>query len=115
MRLHRFYIPELVGNRIELAVNSSELVNQLRHVLRLKVGDEAILFDGSGSDYTATIAGFVGNDSVAFNIRGSSRSRFMPPRKVYLYAAVIKKDNFEFIVEKATELGVTDIIPVIAD
>jgi len=39
----------------------------------------------------------------------------MPTRKTYLFAAVIKKDNFEFIVEKATELGVTDIIPIIAD
>ncbi|MBP6858924.1 MAG: RNA methyltransferase, partial [Candidatus Pacebacteria bacterium] len=40
---------------------------------------------------------------------------FMPSRKVYLYAAMVKKDTFEWIAEKATELGVTHIIPVMAE
>ena len=115
MRLHRFYTPEPVGSRTELSIRSSDLVGQLRRVLRLKIGEEAVIFDGSGSDYKAAIAQFVGADRVVFDVRGSSRSRFMPSRKVYLCAAVVKKDNFEFIVEKATELGVTDIIPVIAE
>ena len=115
MRLHRFYIHELIGNRKELTVNSPELVNQLRHVLRLKIGEEAILFDGSGSDHLVAIKRFVGTDQAVFDVSSSSRSRFMPPRKTYLFAAVVKKDNFEFIVEKATELGVTDIIPIIAE
>jgi len=115
MRLHRFYIPELIGNQIEITIHSSELVNQLRHVLRLKACEEAILFDGSGSDYLVAINRFVETDQAVFDVRESMRSRFMPSRKTYLFAAVIKKDNFEFIVEKATELGVTDIIPVIAE
>lgn len=115
MRLHRFHISELIGNQIELTIHSPELMNQLRHVLRLKAGDEITIFDGSGSDFNAAIARFIGTDKVVLDIRSSSRSRFMSPRKVYLCASVIKKDNFEFIVEKATELGVTDIIPVIAE
>jgi 16S rRNA (uracil1498-N3)-methyltransferase len=39
----------------------------------------------------------------------------MPTKRVVLYQAVVKKDNFEWIVEKATELGVTDIVPVITE
>ncbi len=39
----------------------------------------------------------------------------MPARDIYLCAAVVKKDTFEWIVEKATELGVTHIIPVMAE
>ena len=39
----------------------------------------------------------------------------MPIRTIYLCAAVVKKDTFEWIVEKATELGVTDIIPIAAE
>jgi len=115
MRLHRFFIPELVGNRTELIIRSSDLVGQLRRVLRLKIGEEAVIFDGSGSDYTAAIAQYVGADCVVFDVRGAARSRYMPSRKIYLCAALVKKDNFEFIVEKATELGVTDIIPVLAE
>ena len=115
MRLHRFYIPEPVGSRTELIIRSSALVNQLRRVLRLKTGEEVVIFDGSGSDYTVAIAHFDGADGVVFDVRGSARSRYMPARKICLCAAVVKKDSFELIVEKATELGVTDIVPVIAE
>jgi 16S rRNA (uracil1498-N3)-methyltransferase len=115
MRLHRFFSPEPVGSRTELIIRSSELVNQLRRVFRLKIGEEVVIFDGSGSDYEFAIARYDGADRVVLEHRSSSRSRYMPPRKVFLSAALVKKDNFEFIVEKATELGVTDIIPVLAE
>ncbi len=39
----------------------------------------------------------------------------MPTRKIRLFTALVKKDNFETIAEKATELGVTDVIPVLAE
>ena len=40
---------------------------------------------------------------------------FVPEREVILYMALIKKDNFEIVLEKATELGVSRIVPVQAD
>ena len=81
----------------------------------MKEGDEAVLFDGSGSDHKAVIVNFFDDDGVVFRLGETFPSRFMPARKIYLCAAVVKKDNFELIVEKATELGVTDIIPVLAE
>jgi 16S rRNA (uracil1498-N3)-methyltransferase len=39
----------------------------------------------------------------------------MPSRKIFLFQSIIKKDKFEWVVEKATELGVTDIVPVLAE
>ncbi|MDE1975115.1 MAG: 16S rRNA (uracil(1498)-N(3))-methyltransferase [Patescibacteria group bacterium] len=115
MRLHRFFTPEPIGNRSELTIESRELVDQLRRVFRLKAGDEIVLFDGSGSDYKGAIARFDGADRVVLEHLTPSPSRYMPIRQVSLYTAVVKKDNFETIVEKATELGVTDIVPVLAD
>jgi len=115
MRLHRFFCPEPVGSRSELTFRSNELVDQLRRVLHIKIGEDVIIFDGSGSDYRCAVARFDGADRVVLDVRETSRSRYMPMRKLFLYGAVVKKDNFEFIVEKATELGVTDIIPVIAE
>ncbi len=115
MRLHRFFCPEPVGNRTELSIRSSALVNQLRRVFRLKIGEEIVIFDGSGSDYKAAIARFDGADCVVLEHLSSSPSRYMPKQKIYLAAALIKKDHFELVAEKATELGVTDIVPIMAE
>ena len=42
-------------------------------------------------------------------------SRFTPAREIWLCAALVKKDNFEWIAEKATELGVTRIVPIVSE
>ena len=114
MRLHRFYISDPIGLQTEVTIHSAELVNQIRRVFRLKAGDSVIVFDGSGSDYECRIADF-GKESITLDVGSSSRSRFVPEREVILCAAIVKKDTFEWIVEKATELGVTKIIPIMAE
>jgi len=115
MRLHRFYVFVNIAGQREHTIISAELNHQLRHVFRLGIGDRVVLFDGSGFDHTCTIASFVGDYGVIFDVGERTSSRYMPNRKVWLFMTVVKKDNFEFIVEKATELGVTDIVPVIAE
>ena len=114
MRLHRFYISEIVASKTEIILESSDQVNQIRKVFRLKKGDLLIIFDGSGSDYTCGIEDFR-DETIVLGVREASKSRFMPARAIVLYAALVKKDTFEWIVEKATELGVTKIIPIIAE
>jgi 16S rRNA (uracil1498-N3)-methyltransferase len=114
MRLHRFYIDETVGSKTELILDDADVVHQIRKVFRLKVGDVLIAFDGSGSDYTCGIEDFR-DGTIVMGVRGAAKSRYMPKREVYLYAAIVKKDTFEWIAEKATELGVSKVIPVIAE
>lgn len=117
MRLHRFYVTESIGSKKEIAIHSDELANQLSRVFRLKTGDRVVLFDGSGADFECTITDFGKSDqkAVTFSVEKKSESRSMPTRDICLYAAIVKKDTFEWIVEKATELGVTKIIPVMAE
>ncbi len=114
MRLHRFYISEPISARAEVIVVDADLVHQIRNVFRLKNGDSVILFDGSGSDYTCRIEGG-DKHSITFIVIESSRSRYIPTQHVVLCAAVVKKDTFEWIAEKATELGVSEIVPVISE
>lgn len=114
MRLHRFYISETVGDKNEITINSTEQVNQIRRVFRLKTGDSIVIFDRSGYDYECRIGSFW-KGLLSLIVVSNSRSRYMPSRDIYLCVAVVKKDTFEWIVEKATELGVTDIIPIIAE
>jgi 16S rRNA (uracil1498-N3)-methyltransferase len=121
MRLHRFYVSQEIGDQKQLTIDSAELVNQVRRVFRLKTGDEVIIFNGTGFDYVCKIDSFekntkISSDSVMrLTVTETKRSRFSPTRKIYLCAAVVKKDTFEWIVEKATELGVTDIVPIVAE
>ena len=114
MRLHRFYVREMINAQVELSIHSAELTNQIRKVFRLKNGDFVILFDGSGFDYECKISGSA-KESIDFSVVSSQHSRYMPSRDIYLCAAITKKDTFEWIVEKATELGVTHIVPVLAE
>ncbi|MEK7501481.1 MAG: RsmE family RNA methyltransferase [Patescibacteria group bacterium] len=114
MRLHRFYISEIVGDKKEITINSVEQTNQICRVFRLKSGDSVIVFDGSGCDYECRIEKFK-KGSILLAVISTSKSRYMPVRDIYLCVGVVKKDTFEWIVEKATELGVTHIIPVMAE
>jgi len=114
MRLNRFYIPEPVGTKKEIILSSNAQVDQIRRVFRLKTDDKVIVFDGSGSDYECRIAD-MGKSSTTLAITSVSRSRYLPLHDLYLCAAVVKKDTFEWIAEKATELGVTEIVPVMAE
>ena len=121
MRLHRFYVDQEINNRTEFVIHSSELVNQVRRVFRLKVGDSLVVFNGTGFDYECKIDGFGkenkidSDNTIRLSVASVSRSRYTPTNNLYLCAAVVKKDNFEWIVEKSTELGVTDIFPIAAE
>ncbi len=121
MRLHRFYVEQKIVEGEILTINSTELVHQVRRVFRLRSGDQVVVFNGTGFDYECKIDSYgegnkIGDDSVIRLLVVSSRpSRFSPKRRLFLCTAIVKKDTFEWIVEKASELGVTDIIPVEAE
>ncbi len=114
MRLHRFYIAEPIGDKKEIIIKTPELINQVLRVFRSKAGDSIVIFDGSGSDYTSCIEG-VTKDELKLTVIEATKSRFMPEREIVLCASIVKKDTFEWIVEKATELGVTRITPIISE
>jgi len=116
MRLHRFYTEKKIDTQNALEIHSADLINQICRVFRMKAGDRVVMFDGSGFDYECTISHVdIDKDILQLHVNSGSRSRYMPSRNVYLYAALVKKDTFEWITEKATELGVTHIIPVMAE
>lgn len=102
-----------IEDNTKLAIPSLELVNQLKRVLRMSSQDEVILFDGSGYEFLAQIEE-IGKDSVSFNVLKKLENASQTSRETWLFTSIIKKDNFEWIVEKATELGVTHIVPIVS-
>lgn len=117
MKLQRFFVGLAIeADRLNapLRIPSLELSHQLKSVFRFVEGDKVILFDGSGYDFTAVIESF-DKDAVSFYILEKRENRARPECETYLFASIVKKDTFEWIVEKATELGVFHIIPLISE
>ena len=113
MRLHRFYVDKVISGE-ELDITDRELVHQWKAVFRYNVGSQVILFDGLGFDYLCIISS-LRNLGATVSIIKKNKNKVEPCRNLWLCIGLIKKDNFEFAVQKATELGVTNIIPILCE
>lgn len=110
MKLHRFFIEEKIPASGEFSVTNETLLNQWRNVLRMEESDKVILFGGSGDE---SLCEFVSLSKKNASLKLlETKKGLVPSREVTLYLALIKKDNFEFALEKATELGVSRVVPV---
>jgi 16S rRNA (uracil1498-N3)-methyltransferase len=114
MKLQRFFVEANLEENTTLRTPSLELVNQLKNVFRLVTGDKVILFNGTGYDFPSVVEGY-DKESVSFSIGEKVKNTIVSARETYLFAAVVKKDTFEWIAENATELGVSHIVPVLSD
>lgn len=113
MRLHRFFIEENIGNEKTIKMFDEALLHQMKNVFRLEAGKRVIFFDGTGNDYECEIK-ILAKKEGEFEVVETKES-FMPEKKVSLYLSIIKKDNFELASRQATELGVSEIIPVLTE
>lgn len=110
MRLHRFYVSQPLGE--EVVINDVSLGNQWMNVFRYSIGDFVILFNGDGYDYTYSLLSL--SKKSCSLIRTKQSSYYGKKRALTLCLSLIKKDLFELAVQKATELGVTRIIPIVS-
>lgn len=111
-RLPRFFItPEqVIGPAITV---TGEDVRHISTVLRMKTGDELLLCDGQGTDYSVKIMN-VDRDGIKTEIMGRSKRELTFPR-VLLGQGLPKSDKMDWIVSKATELGAASIVPLITE
>lgn len=112
MRLHNFFIDQVIGDKTEIQVEDSTLLNQWRHVLRLNTGSSVVLLDNSGFEYLTQFVELTYR-SATIAILEKRKNKFMPKRQLFLFQALIKPDKFEWILEKGTELGVSKFIPIV--
>lgn len=113
MRLHRFYIEKPIDSD-SFDVSDKDLVHQWKNVFRYNVGSQVIIFDGFGFDYLCIISS-LRSLGATLNVVRKTKNKFTPKTNLWLCLGVIKKDNFDLVVEKATELGVSNIVPVLCE
>ncbi len=88
---------------------SEEETHYLRHVLRLKVNDTLELFDGQGNTFRGRIA--VLDTQGQVEILSQELFSSESPLRSVLALALLKGEKFEWVLQKATELGITEILP----
>ena len=86
-------------------------VNHIKNVLRMKESDEIKLSAGDGLLYTAVISEFL-PDRIVCRIIDCEGGKSELPAKIILFQGLPKKDKMELIIQKAVELGVSEIVPV---
>lgn len=105
----RFFSDFISGDRIVLTGDDARHLSKAQ---RAKAGDHITVCDCRGTDYQCAVDA-IGPDSVTLKILSASPTTAEPHTSVTLYQALPKGDKFDFIVEKAVELGVTRIVPVL--
>jgi len=114
MRLHRFYIsPESLELDKTIWCKSSELRNQWLKVLRYREGDQVVLFDGLETERLYKIAE-VAKDAIRLEMV-TEFERKLPSKHIYLFWSLLKKDKNDWVIQKCTELGVSNFVPILAE
>lgn len=86
----------------------------LAHVLRCRIGDECILFNGHGLETNARIVD-INKTGVTVSLGQTIENHRESPLTIHLAQAIAKGDKMDWILQKATELGVHDITPLRTD
>jgi 16S rRNA (uracil1498-N3)-methyltransferase len=113
MRLTRIFVPGALsaGTQVELPAQAGA---HLTRVLRLEPGAALTLFNGVGGEYAATLLPGNGKQVLARVTRHDAIER-ESPLDITLLQGVARGERMDLIVQKATELGVTRIVPVLAE
>ena len=110
MSCPRFHVPEAApGARVVLPEHTA---HHAREVLRLRKGAAVLVFDGQGSEFTATLDE-VTRKRVSARLGVPVETRPESPLRLVLALSALRGDRMELVLQKATELGVTAIWPVV--
>ena len=113
MRIPRIYTaqPLTPGTSMPLDAGPSQ---HIARALRMQAGDALVLFDGTGGDFQAELLQ-VGKKEVVVRLGERREQRTESPLAIHLGIAVSRGDRMDWVVQKATELGVTNLSPLFTE
>jgi len=109
--MHRFFSTNTNLHDKVVAITDRDEIHHMQHVLRLKKGDPVCIFNGSGEEAMGNILK-LRNAQIDVKLKSLSKITHNRKAPITLACAIPKNAKFEFIIEKCTELGVDEIIPL---
>jgi 16S rRNA (uracil1498-N3)-methyltransferase len=113
MRTIRSYVDAPLATGLELILPESA-GNHIIRVLRLQIGDVFHLFNGDGNDYAARITGLEKKGAKVL-IQSCQPIGNESPLKIHLYQSIARGEKMDWILQKATELGVSAFTPILSE
>jgi 16S rRNA (uracil1498-N3)-methyltransferase len=110
--MHRFFVSpdQLEGDKV---VITGPAVHHIQTVLRLAPGDYIVVLDNSGWEREVEIVE-VGREQVVGRVVSKTLVASEPRTKLSLYQSVLKGSHFELVLQKGTELGIVEFVPLIS-
>ncbi len=97
----------------EMRVQDRKVIHHINTVLHLTLGEELVVGDGHGVIGAGKIVKITERE-IFLNIESRKIVQSYQPRLV-VYMALLKRDNFEWVVQKAAEIGVSTIVPLVTE
>lgn len=111
--MQHFFVPPSQVEETEIIITGSD-VNHMKNVLRMKQGEEVSVSDGNNCRYLCRVKEYTKTGEAVLAITERQENDTELSSRIYLFQGLPKQDKMEFIVQKAVELGVYQIIPVAA-
>lgn len=108
--MHHFFVrpSQVEGSLVQI---TGPDVNHMKHVLRMKPGEQVLISDGEGHDYTCLVKSLE-NDLVEAEITAVNEEERELSSGIWLFQGLPKSDKMELIIQKAVELGAAAVVPV---
>ncbi len=113
MRIPRIYHPQTINGLGTISL-SDDAAGHVGRVLRMTTGQDVLLFDGSGAEFPATI-NEVSKKNVTVEVKERIERSIESSLNLHLGQVISRGDKMEFTIQKAVELGVNTITPLISE
>lgn len=111
MRINRFFGDFDFSKKV-IKISDRDIYNQIKNVLRMEIGERIILCDGKLNEALSEIVN-LGRSFIELKILDINKNENEFGVYGILYCSMLKKENFELVIQKATEIGIKEIVPII--
>lgn len=113
MKVHRFITEYEVKDK-QVTITDADVIHQWKNVLKFKKGEHIELSSTGGMQALCELS-YVDKNEAVLNVIEEYENKNKLVKNATLYMAILKRENFELVAQKATELGITTIVPILTD